>query len=323
MARVADPRQRGGTAGILATIDALFLGTDIATTDTGWRNRVTSNEGKEVLRLYDALETAYFTAQTVYALKNGLSSLTDALARWKNTTRSADEIAAIEGNVGKIVGVSKSENVAKYSLSIIEKETGFVDLLPNLLKKEGLTMDDFRMLSQKRAEVLTNSEKLKLDNIRNALPTPNENTLIQKVIPKSDLEKWLDGTYNQVRGSVTRATDAKHLKTYDDLYYGERLDYSGSEFTKNIEECYVIRFKSAETSSAQLPTSSEFAQYEYPFTAHGFTSGNNGRFGVPEWNFKNGVNIEDGAEMYKITNNGTEVLEAVYNLKEKKFIKPK
>ena len=93
----------GGTSGTLATIDALFLGADIATTDTGWRNKVTSNEGKEVLRLYDALETAYFTAQTVYALKNGLSSLSDALTRWKNTTRSADEIAAIDGNVGKIV----------------------------------------------------------------------------------------------------------------------------------------------------------------------------------------------------------------------------
>lgn len=93
----------GGTAGTLATIDALFLGTDIATTDTGWRNKVTSNGGLEVLRLYDALETAYFTAQTVHVLKNGLSSLTDALTRWKNTTRSADEIAAIEGNVGKIV----------------------------------------------------------------------------------------------------------------------------------------------------------------------------------------------------------------------------
>ena len=58
----------------------------------------------EVLRLYDALETAYFTAQTVHALKTGLSSLTDVLTRWKNTTRSADEIAVIEGNVGKIVG---------------------------------------------------------------------------------------------------------------------------------------------------------------------------------------------------------------------------
>jgi len=56
-----------------------------------------------------------------------------------------------------------------------------------LLKKEGLTMDDFHY------------EIKKLTRIRKAIPKPDENTLMQKVITED----------------VARAVDTKHLKTIE------------------------------------------------------------------------------------------------------------
>ena len=41
---------------------------------------------------------------------------------------------------------------------------------------------------------------------------PNENTLMQKVIKVEDIEKYLNGTYTQVGGFVTRAIDVENIK---------------------------------------------------------------------------------------------------------------
>ena len=57
---------------------------------------------------------------------------------------------------------------------------------------------------------------------------------------------------------------------------------------------------------------------DYPFTAHGFTSGNNGRLSVPEWYLQSRIDIQEGTEIWKITRDGRQTLYAVF--KEGKFI---
>ena len=57
---------------------------------------------------------------------------------------------------------------------------------------------------------------------------------------------------------------------------------------------------------------------DYPFTAHGFTSGNNGRLSVPEWYLQSRIDIQEGTEIWKITRDGKQTLYAVF--KEGKFI---
>ena len=54
--------------------------------------------------------------------------------------------------------------------------------------------------------------------IRESVPMPDTNTMMQKVIPASDIEKYLDGTYTQVGGYVTRLEDISHLSTYGEIY---------------------------------------------------------------------------------------------------------
>ena len=51
---------------------------------------------------------------------------------------------------------------------------------------------------------------------------------------------------------------------------------------------------------------------DYPFTVHGFTSGNNGRLSVPEWYFQSKIDIQEGTEIWEIFNDGTEELRAIY-----------
>ena len=50
----------------------------------------------------------------------------------------------------------------------------------------------------------------------------------------------------------------------------------------------------------------------YPFTVHGFTSGNNGRLSVPEWHFQSRIDIQEDTEIWEIFNDGTEELRAIY-----------
>ena len=156
-------------------------------------------------------------------------------------------------------GADKAVQLGKYSLASISKERGFIDLLPSLLEKENLTMDDFQYMLQKSVKALTKEEELKLERIRTSLPKPDANTLMQKVITKQDIEGYLkkDNPYITIRGFITRASDAKHLKTYEDLYFGFRLDYvnNAGRLVNFVEDgsCGVIRFKSKSLNQITIP----------------------------------------------------------------------
>jgi hypothetical protein len=218
------------------------------------------------------------------------------------------------------VSVNGAGSVGKYSLTAIKSEIGFVNLVADLIKKEGLSLDDFKYMMQKNVNALTEIEKSKLANIRNALSKPNANTVMQKVITKNDIQKYLNGDYNNVGGFVSRATDAKHLETFEDLYHGLRLDYNKTTFFIEDGSCGVIRFKSSNSSNAIIPSGGTYDAWDYPFTATGFTSGKSGRLGVPEWHLQNRVDFSEGAEIWQVSNNGTEKLIATYDETLKKFI---
>jgi hypothetical protein len=57
-----------------------------------------------------------------------------------------------------------------------------------------------------------------------------------------------------------------------------------------------------------------------PLLAHGFTSGNNGRLGIPEWNLLRRVKFNEGDEIWEVSNDGKEILRAIYSKEDKKFI---
>ena len=133
-------------------------------------------------RLREGLQQGYLKWK---ALAKNLDNLTDA----------EKQLITEQEQVWRVLGMlDDAASVGRYSLANISKERGFIDLLPDLLKKEGLTLDDFHYMMQKNVNALTEAEKAKLARIRNAMPKPDANTVMQKVISKDAINDYLRKT---------------------------------------------------------------------------------------------------------------------------------
>ena len=195
--------------------------------------------------------------------------------------------------------------------------------LGEVLKQQGLTLEEFNKLRLTDVSQLTNDEKALLKMIRESIPMPDSNTLMQKVIPASDVQKYLDGTYTQIGGFVTRAEDVTQLKTYDDIYNSLRLDYPDTAYDIVSDDTLaVIRYNTNETSKIQIPYSSEMGGVTTgadPFTGNGFTKATNGQI-IPEYKMSDFARIEDGAQLIEIGKDGKETLKAIYDVDFGRFV---
>ncbi|MBS1638037.1 MAG: hypothetical protein JST26_19140 [Bacteroidetes bacterium] len=196
---------------------------------------------------------------------------------------------------------------------------GFSDNINALAGQNGLNLNTFKVLQQKRYDplVMSPTEMAKIDAIRNSIPVPDGNTILQKVIPKSDISKYTSGAYTQIGGFISTAKDSKHLNTFEDIYYGMRLDYPNTKFSISDGSCGVIRYKTPNPSLTvpKLPETTG----DLPFTGNGFTGGNNGTLGVPEWK-SNYLTPQDGAELWEVFSDGSEKLRATFSSAQNKFI---
>lgn len=195
--------------------------------------------------------------------------------------------------------------------------------LGEVLKQQGLTLEEFNKLRLTDVSQLTNDEKALLKMIRESIPMPDSNTLMQKVIPASDVQKYLDGTYTQIGGFVTRAEDVTQLKTYDDIYNSLRLDYPDTAYDIVSDDTLaVIRYNTNETPKIQIPYSSEMGGVTTgadPFTGNGFTKATNGQI-IPEYKMSDFARIEDGAQLIEIGKDGKETLKAIYDVDFGRFV---
>lgn len=195
--------------------------------------------------------------------------------------------------------------------------------LVEVLKQQGLTLEEFNKLRLTDVSQLTNDEKALLKMIRESIPMPDSNTLMQKVIPASDVQKYLDGTYTQIGGFVTRAEDVTQLKTYDDIYNSLRLDYPDTAYDIVSDDTLaVIRYNTNETPKIQIPYSSEMGGVTTgadPFTGNGFTKATNGQI-IPEYKMSDFARIEDGAQLIEIGKDGKETLKAIYDVDFGRFV---
>ena len=169
--------------------------------------------------------------------------------------------------------------------------------------------------------------------IRDSVPAPTADTIMQKVIPNGDIANYLrdDSPWYQLKGYVARAADVKQLRTYRDLYESLRLDYLNDKGTHNYElsdgSCGVIRYRTPQYAKANKPYSyvmvmgSEKAYTANPsFTGNAFTAARNGQV-VPEYVYDDPANLENGAELYQLFDDGTEKLLAGFDTRQKRFIK--
>ncbi|WP_048601811.1 hypothetical protein [Rubeoparvulum massiliense] len=140
---------------------------------------------------------------------------------------------------------------------------------------------------------------------------PNEETLMQKVVTIEDLNKYLSGDRKPViSGFVTKAQDTIHLRSYDEIREGLRLDYAFDggycPFPEGGNTYGIIRFKT--NVPVEIPRTKEFGGNEViwineygrqPFTGNGFTKSEN--IIIPEYIIsKSNKSIPIEAEFYMV-----------------------
>ncbi len=198
------------------------------------------------------------------------------------------------------------------------------DNLDNILKKHGLTIEEFNRLRLLDTSALTNEQKNILKAIRESVPSLNGQTPMSKLISASDMSKYLDGTWNQAGGFTTRWEDVSHLNSYDDYYNSLRLDYDNSPFNPKVDtQMGLIVYKTPDANKIGIPYNKDMggtATGDAPFTGNGFTGAINGET-IPEYKAVTRLPLTDGSELYAINKDGTKELVAVYDADKKKFVR--
>ncbi len=201
-----------------------------------------------------------------------------------------------------------------------------------ILDSHGISRNELNDLINKPAADLTPSERATLNSVRNDFPTPDGGTVMQKVIDQpyfdetrgpnvqpGDVDNYILDRYasNEVRGAVTVADDTAHLGTPKDINEGLRLDYTNTHHSTGDASTHVIRFQ-ADEPNFEVPRNHDmtgspttYDTWDQPFTGNGFTSAADDV--IPEYAVPQGqtVTMREGAEMWEITDSGTQRLVGV------------
>ena len=204
-----------------------------------------------------------------------------------------------------------------YNASFVNILVGFGEEKDTLFISCHTSEKEFIRLSTDSAWALDAADQQVLRAIRDGVSRPDGKTLLQKIIPLSDITTYMDNVYGgTIGGFVCEAADVKSLHTMYDVFYGLRLDYEGTKFRADGAGYAVIRFYSNVTDRLSIPYSPELGgtqQHAWPNGGGGFTTSTLGKGGYPEWTFDGYYAPEENAELYEVTPEGSEILRSVYS----------
>ncbi|AAK79998.1 ElaB/YqjD/DUF883 family membrane-anchored ribosome-binding protein [Clostridium acetobutylicum] len=234
-------------------------------------------------------------------------------------------------NVGKNQGVSDTN----FSKSEVLKINSFQEDISSILKNEKISLDEFNSMRMKGASELTNEQRRIMMKIREQVPNPQNDTILQKVIDGGKINNYIkeDNPWNTVGGFITKAQDAKALSTLQEVYHGLALGYKNTPFTVGVDKDYgIIRFKTDAVDKIDIPYGPTmevvgakppiggFDTSPDPFTGHGFTKDIYGNI-IPEYTMQY-LKPNEGAELYRV-NSKTGIEELIGKYINDKFIKIK
>ncbi|KIL43110.1 T7SS effector LXG polymorphic toxin [Jeotgalibacillus campisalis] len=197
--------------------------------------------------------------------------------------------------------------------------------IEKILEGQNLTLSEFQELKLKNVAELTNDEVRIIKEIRESVPPITNNTMLQKIIPINDIEKYLLGEYAEIGGYIAKLEDVDHIIDYSEVVESFRLDYTswnGSRpFPEDGNAYGKIKFTTNHVDNVEIPYGACFGGRNtdgFPCTLNGFTGSRNGEI-VPEWQFDNRYFPNNGAELYEVTD-GIEKLVAKFDSDLKVFI---
>ena len=172
------------------------------------------------------------------------------------------------------------------------------------IKKVDISNYQFRKLVLKDVKKLSGEEVRVLKQVRESVPMPNKNTLMQKVFPIKDLEKYLSGEY-KVRGFVSRLEDGI-FRNPEEAFKALRLDYKGTVFSVDDDAVCIIRYSSKDSIKVKIARSPELGGdlvQAPPYTGNGFTKSTKGHI-VPEFYQSEIEKLMSGSKIYILKSDG-------------------
>lgn len=221
---------------------------------------------------------------------------------------------------------------ARVATSQMEQNSFVNTILPRKLKEYNLSFEQFTDLKLKPDYLLTESEREILQDIRDSVPRPDNNSTFIKNLPESDIQKYLNGEYTAIKGFVATAQDSSHIHEYSHVRESLRLDYSYYDsYSDKVVAPYpesgssygYIEFKVSNpemvlSDHLEIPYGhsmdkpySGWEYNEWPWTGNGFTSSRNNEV-VPEWTFNKFIDLREGSKLHKVINGEDQVI-AVFN----------
>lgn len=197
------------------------------------------------------------------------------------------------------------------------------------LAERGLSRADIQPLLVLRIEQLEPAQQQLIHAYRHQFPDADRE-ILQKIIHREQADDRLAGGKGYdpwvTAGSVSVARDTRDLTTPASIYDGLALEYEGTKFAPDDDAIIAMRFTVSRDTPVLVPDGPLAASlglneghdpnYPYPFTGTGFTASHD--FTVPEYFLVGSVEMNQGAEMYRIRADGKEELLAV--LQDRKWV---
>ena len=141
-----------------------------------------------------------------------------------NVSKAVSGVKPSDVDVPKVKGTANSSPSQSTTRAIIDQK----------LQEYGVSWDEFNRLRNTHVTKMTQSEYDMMIDIRNAIPYPDDSTVMQKIMP-IEAEAWLfDGKKATASGYVAKRSDAKNITTIQEAVEGLRLDYEGSPFVETM-----------------------------------------------------------------------------------------
>ncbi|KAB1913535.1 SseB family protein, partial [Micromonospora sp. AMSO31t] len=153
---------------------------------------------------------------------------------------------------------------------------------------------------------------------------PTRPVTMQKAIAPSQLAYYLERGYDRVSGFVHRASELAHLGTPAELYDALGLGHTGSPFSGDAEEIYVLRWPAYRPSLYRIPYGGQneaamramegWVIERPPFRGNGFAPGESSDV-VAEFKVDS-ARLPHGAELWRIGADRSERVVAVLDTDE-------
>ena len=239
----------------------------------------------------DWRDPQYMEKLNAYVNKTGLDPRTGLEA--------SDDVKLVAKHYGWVKGSSTT------ATSIIDAFIDFSEITGNvrtpsvsaytnaevadIINRRGYSIDDFLYLTDADS-VLSAKQTAIVRDIRLQIGLPDSDTRMAKIIPTKYVEDIISGERTSFGGFISVDSHSSSLKTLDEVFEGNRLDYQNTPYHLQTDETYSkINFTLDSKMRLDIPLW-EPKVGEYPFTGRGFTGSQN--IVLPEYKLRKGADYQ-------------------------------